>query len=532
MNRRFLAALLLVTLTGFISLSYEICWVRLYSFITASRAWAFGAMLGTYLIGLALGSLWSLRFQDADDGNNPRHLRALSIFVLAANTVGFLVVPIVSWLATLIPHQSVETGQGAVMALATLPLIAISAALLGATLPLICHFAISPDEKAGARLSYLYLGNIVGSGTGSLLTGFILMDHLPMQQISVLLAFLGIVLSAGITFYSKLHGIQLVKRLALTAAVGLAILLTAPHLFNGLFERLQLKSDYKHNERFDLVIESRFGVVTIDQNRKIYGGGIYDGYIGTELKAGSWMVRPYFLSAVHPAPKEVLVIGLSGGTWTQILAHNPNVENITAVEINAAYSERVIPRYDEVKSILTDPKVKIIIDDGRRWLRNHPERKFDAVIANATYHWREHASSLLSREFMEQIKAHLNPGGIYLFNATGSDRAAKTALEVFPDCALLLNNILASNAPLSYDKDRWRKTLTAYNYDGKPLFDSNSSKDLEDLENIISIIDNLGVREVATEQRLWTRELLEKDPGTRKARPITDDNLGHEFWYH
>ena len=96
MNPRFLAALLLVTLTGFISLSYEICWVRLYSFITASRAWAFGAMLGTYLIGLAIGSLWSLRFQDADDGRNPRHLRALSIFVLAANTIGFLVIPAVS----------------------------------------------------------------------------------------------------------------------------------------------------------------------------------------------------------------------------------------------------------------------------------------------------------------------------------------------------------------------------------------------------------------------------------------------------
>ncbi len=532
MNSRFLAALLLVTLTGFISLSYEICWVRLYSFITASRAWAFGAMLGTYLIGLALGSLWSLRFQDAENGSNPKHLRALALFVLTANTAGFLVIPIVSWLAIFIPYDSVKTGQGSVMALATLPLIALSAALLGATLPLICHFAISPDDKAGARLSYLYLGNIIGAGTGSLLTGFVLMDQLSLQQISVFLAFLGLILSAGIAIYSKLRGARLAKRLAFTATAGLAILLTAPPLFDGIFERLQLKSTYNHNERFDLVIESRFGVVTIDQDHKIYGGGIYDGYIGTELEAGSWMVRPYFLSAVHPAPREVLVIGLSGGTWTQILAHNPHVEKITAIEINAAYSERVIPRYDAVKSILTDAKVKIVIDDGRRWLRNHPDRKFDAVIANATYHWREHASSLLSREFMQQVKAHLNPGGIYLFNATGSDRAAKTALEVFPDCALLLNNILASNAPLAYDKDRWRKTLAAYQYGGKPLFDTNNEKDRESLEAVVSIIDNLGIREIATKERLWTKEILENDPGTRKARAITDDNLGHEFWYH
>ncbi len=42
---RFILALFLVTLTGYISLSYEILWVRLYSFVSGARAWAFGAML-------------------------------------------------------------------------------------------------------------------------------------------------------------------------------------------------------------------------------------------------------------------------------------------------------------------------------------------------------------------------------------------------------------------------------------------------------------------------------------------------------
>ena len=506
MNRRFTAALLLVALTGFISLSYEICWVRLYSFVTASRAWAFGAMLGTYLIGLALGSLWSLRFQDAKDGHNPRHLRALSLFVLGANTVGFLIIPIVSWIATLLPTKSIEDGWGAVVILFTLPLVAIAAALLGATLPLICHFAIPPDDKAGARMSYLYLANILGAGAGSLLTGFVLMDKFSIQQISVLLASLGLLLSAGLAFYSGLRGIKLVQRLGVTAAAGVAILLAAPTLFDGLYERLQFKDQYKHGERFDLVVESRFGVVTIDKGNKIYGGGIYDGYIGTGLTPGSWMVRPYFLSAVHEAPKEVLVIGLSGGTWTQILAHNPNVEKITAIEINAAYSERVIPRYDAVKSLLDDPKVEIIIDDGKRWLRNNPDRKFDAVIANATYHWREHASSLLSEEFMQQVNAHLKPGGIYLFNATGSDRAAKTALGVFEDCALLLNNVLASNAPIKYDKERWRETLAAYNYDGKPtLRHQHRARHQRSRRHRLHPRQPRRSEDVPTERRLWTK---------------------------
>ena len=205
------------------------------------------------------------------------------------------------------------------------------------------------------------------------------------------------------------------------------------------------------------------------------------------------------------------------------------MEKITAVEINAAYSERVIPRYDAVKGILTNPKVEIVIDDGRRWLRNNPDRKFDAVVANATYHWREHASSLLSHEFMHQVLDHLKPGGVYLFNATGSDRAAKTALEVFPDCALLLNNILASNAPLQYDKERWRETLAAYEYDGEPLFDTGTEEGRSDLDGVVSILDTVGVRDVPTERRLWPKEVMAGEPGVRDARIITDDNLGDEF---
>jgi len=191
MNTRFIVSLCLVTLTGFIALSYEICWIRLYSFASGSLAWVFGAMLGTYLIGLALGSLWSLKYQDAKDGENPQHLRALSWFVLGANVFGFLLVPLISWLVTFVSY------------IWTLPLVAVAAAMLGATLPLICHFAIKPDEKAGAGLSYLYLANILGSGAGSLLTGFVLMDRFSMQEITVFLLILGLILSISLAAYSR-----------------------------------------------------------------------------------------------------------------------------------------------------------------------------------------------------------------------------------------------------------------------------------------------------------------------------------------
>ncbi len=510
---RFVLALFLVTLTGFISLSYEILWVRLYSFVSASRAWAFGVLLGSYLIGLALGSLWSLRFQgDGSEGRGQQELRALAGFVGMANGFGFLVVPVVSWMVVWI-----HFGW-------TFPIVVVAAALLGAALPLICHYAIPPDEKAGARLSYLYLGNILGAGAGSLLTGFVLMDRFTIAQISVILVVLGFLLVFGLDYFSGKRGRLLAVRAGgVVIASALALVASGP-LFDGLYERLQYKEDYDHQKRFTMVVESRFGVITVDDDEKIFGGGIFDGVLTTDLSPGSWTIRPYFISAVHSDPKEVLVIGLSGGTWTQILASHPQVDSVTAVEINAAYSERIIPKVASSKSILKNPKVEIIIDDGRRWLRRNPERKFDAVVINCTYHWREHATNLLSKEFMEQIRDHLKPGGIYLFNATGSERAAKTATEVFPDTVTVLNNVLSSNRLLTFDRERWRRVLSDYRIDGQLVFEPDESGQIDD---IVSMIDTRGDREIDISRRILSRDQILED--TKDLEIITDDNLGHEF---
>ena len=511
-SSRFVLALVLVTLTGYLSLSYEILWVRLYNFTSGSRAWAFGALLGSYLIGLALGSLWSMRHHGA--AQDASSLRTLARFVLLANLIGFLVAPVVSLLVLRIHFA------------ATLPLIILAAAFLGAALPLICHFAIPPDARAGARLSYLYLGNILGSGAGSLFSGFILMDRFSFAHSSVLLAVLGLLLAAGVAWFAGARGAALGRWLTGTTLASVAVLLAGPYLFNGFYERLQLKRDYQ-GERFQMVVESRFGVITVDEEDRIYGGGMYDGYLGTELRPGSWMVRPYFLSAVHENPREILVIGLSGGTWTQILAHHPQVEHITAVEINAAYSERVIPRIKSTRGILQNPKVEVVVDDGRRWLRRNPDRKFDAIIANTTHHWREHATNLLSREFMELVKDHLKPGGIYQFNATGSYRAERTAATVFPDAVLLLNNIVASNGPIQFDRERWRRTLDAYSIEGTPVFEG-PERDSK-IDEVVSLLNNYENPEVEKAVSLLSkRQILENSEGYRL---LTDNNLGHEFWW-
>ena len=50
--------------------------------------------------------------------------------------------------------------------------------------------------------------------------------------------------------------------------------------------------------------------------------------------------------------------------------------------------------------MLHDPKVDIVIDDGRRWLNPPPDERFDVIVMNTTWHWRAHITDLLSTEFM------------------------------------------------------------------------------------------------------------------------------------
>src|SRR5262249_36750302 len=127
-------------------------------------------------------------------------LRPLAGFVFFANVVGYFVVPAITRAS-----HNVSTTQGGSAAWAAVPLVfvAVAAGLLGAVLPLLAHFAIAPDDRAGQRLSYLYVANIIGSAAGSLITGFVFMDTLTTSQTSSLLVVVGFTVAAALYVASK-----------------------------------------------------------------------------------------------------------------------------------------------------------------------------------------------------------------------------------------------------------------------------------------------------------------------------------------
>lgn len=491
----FLTALLWSALSGFLALSWEIIWSRVFNFASASVAPVFGYMLGSYLFGLALGSLLSPQTLKKRGDLRLKFGR----WVLLSSVCAFMAAPLTAIMAA---QAHWEYG---------FYLVIVAGTTLGVTFPLLCQAAIPANNDTGSRLSWLYLTNIIGSGAGSLLTGFLFMEWLSLQWLSVLLLLISWLWAEVIGRFQLSYHQRWQPFCMLAVTLG---------TFQGFYERLQYKQDFKYGMHFAQIIESRHGVITVDTSNAVYGNGAYDGMIGTRLEPKSWLVRPYFLSAVRDRIENVLVIGVASGSWTQILVNHPQVKKVTAIELSHGYLDLIRTR-PEVSSLLTNPKLELVIDDGRRWLRQHPDARFDAIVMNTTHHWREFASALLSREFLTEVKAHLTPDGIAFWNCTESPRAARTGMEVFPHTMMVMNHCLASSMPLEPNRERWLKILSTYRIDGQPVIAP---------DQIEGMLEFLKGEALPVPGNMWhwcRRSTMQAAWGSEKI--IMDDNLGHEY---
>jgi spermidine synthase len=493
--------MLLAGSVGFIALAYEIVWYRLYAFVSGGAAPTFAKLLAFYLFGIAYGSLAVRDICQKMNNDLPRTLQIAARVVMLGSIAAFLLGPI---LARWVVHGPYEP---------TFAFVFIAAALLGAAFPLLSHAAIGPTAAAGRRLSLLYLSNIVGSALGSFLIGFVVLDHWSTQATSVMLLCLGLLIAATFALLSGR-----LDRVFLTGAFACAALcLCSGPLFSRMYERLLVKTGYRHDMQFRNLVENRSGVIAVDTYETVYGGGIYDGHFNTDpVQDTNGIFRAYAIPALHLRPQRVLMIGLSSGSWAQIVANTPEVEDFTIVEINPGYLPLIQERAG-LRSLLQNPKVHIVIDDGRRWLVGHPDRRFDFIVMNTTYHWRANSSNLLSREFLSLLRSHLAPGGIAYYNTTWSKDVLATGASSFPYALRISNFVAVSDSPFTLDKDRWRSSLAQYQIDGHPVL--KLPEQSRALDTIVHIADEKTMIESRA-------DILRRCKG---FRAVTDDNMGTEW---
>jgi spermidine synthase len=505
-------AMLLAGLSGFIALGFEIAWFRVFSVASSDRAPAFALLLATYLAGVAAGSYVSERL--TQDAQPSTVVRVIGVLILLAGAISVFLPPLV---ATLMAHK--------MNYLSSAPAFFVTAGLLGSALPLLCQVAVPPQENAGRGVSMIYGSNIGGSVLGSLGIGFVLMQHLGLRQISLLLAFAAILTGILVLFFSNAHFSWPPAWAAALAVAALVSIGLAPRLYTLFYERLTFGAKPEANIPFAQIVENRNGVIAVTQDAAVFGSGVYDGHFRIDPNYDpNLVVRAFVLSAYNPAPKRMLVIGLASGSWAQIFVNHPRLESMDIVEINPGYLD-LIPRYPVVSSLLTNPRARIYVDDGRRWLIAHPDVRYDAIVANTTFHWRDHASNLLSREFFQLIKQHLNPGGTYYFNTTESVEAVATALSVFPYGLRVFNFLAVSDAPLGVATERWLADLRLYQINGRLVFDPANPETKLTLARYAALAQT--VHQAPLRMGLEGSDSMRARMGN--PRLITDDNMGLEW---
>lgn len=151
------------------------------------------------------------------------------------------------------------------------------------------------------------------------------------------------------------------------------------------------------------------------------------------------LVQPAMLT--HVNPEKVLVIGGGeGATIREVLKHN-TVREVVMVDIDRELIDIIRRWFPELhQNSFNDPRVKLVFDDGRKFVENCGDGIFDVVICDLTDPVRGGpAIYLYTVEFYREIFRILSKDGVMVTQA-GNVRSTsecfqsiyKTIKQVFP----------------------------------------------------------------------------------------------------
>ncbi|MFC1542115.1 fused MFS/spermidine synthase, partial [Candidatus Latescibacterota bacterium] len=157
--------------SGCSALIYEIVWFQMLQLVIGSSAVSLGVLLGTYMGGMFLGSIFLPRILS----EKAHPLRVYGLLELGIGIVGLLVLFYIPYLdriyIAIIGRGYASTLiRGAVCALCLLP----PTMFMGATLPVIARW-VEKSSHGMSWLGFFYGGNIGGAVFGCLLAGFYLL---------------------------------------------------------------------------------------------------------------------------------------------------------------------------------------------------------------------------------------------------------------------------------------------------------------------------------------------------------------------
>ena len=373
--------------TGFVSLAMEVLWMRAFTPALKTQVYSFALVLATYLGATFAGSLWY------------RHTSKRNALIGKTVLLGLLC------LSSLIPVLAndvrwVNSGGADLnrpnLSSAVILLMSICAfcALLGHLTPrLVDEFSQGSPRRAGKA----YAINVLGCILGPLFAAYILMPHLP-ERLSLILTSIPLFLLFLMSPQGLTKGLNRIVGFAWLAMLTLALFVTRD------FEASILRSHKEaitHRDYAASVLSYGEG-----RGKRLLVNGIGMTTLSPITK---FMVHlPLALKKQRPTSALIICFGM-GTSYRSALSWG--IET-TAVELVPGVTNAFAFYHADAADSFANPKGRIIIDDGRRYLMRTSE-KFDVIVVDPPPPPEAAGSSLLySTEFYELARQHLKPGGI------------------------------------------------------------------------------------------------------------------------
>jgi predicted membrane-bound spermidine synthase len=462
-RRPFALWLALFALSGFCALSLEILWFRIVDVGVKSSAFTFGTVLAIYLLGSAAGALAGTAWAD-------RLRRPLTVFLalqcglLLYSGLGVLVLARLPpglpgyewffgyWQGSEGFRLGMESDREALFRLYGLfPLLLYGppTVLMGLSFPVLQHAVHEDAALASRRVGFLQAANIAGCVAGSLLVGLALLSW-PGTP-----ATMRLLLAVGVGF--ALVGLRFDRRSRLLRglAIGLAALVPALPGGDAFWRRLHGQDAGK-----DVLLgEDATSVVALTRADRFFFVFV-NGKSNSVLPygAGEHTLLGAVPALVHPAPRDVAIIGLGSGNTAWAAGVRPETERIRVFEI-AGPQEGLLRALGEghdlrhLRGFLADPRVSIETADGRNAIERG-ERSYDLIEADALRPWTAGSGNLYSEEFFARCAGRLKPGGVTCTWAP-TQRIVDTFARVFPHVVDAGAILVGSLDPLPFEPETW-----------------------------------------------------------------------------
>ena len=407
--------------TGFTSLAMEIVWTRAFTFVLKTTIYSFAAVLTTYLLATWIGSYLYRRDRAAKRiVPMERILGWLCLFALVPVLVG-----------------DPRFANSVILILASISPFCLALGYL--TPGLIDQYSRGKPEDAGRS----YAINILGGILGPLVSAYLLLPYIGVRG-----AFLVLALPMFLLFAWAAR-----EKLMAPWPIGIALAFAAFFVVSAFVSRGYEDGVLAIGPR-EIRRDSVASVIAYGEgmDKRLMVNGVSITYLTPIAK-----VMAHLPLAMNGHAKSGLVICFGMGTTFRSM-YSWGID-MSVAELSPSVVESFGFFAPAFIGIVDDPRVRIIVDDGRRFLLRSG-RQFDVITIDPPPPIEAAGSSLLySTEFYEIVKAHLAPNGILqqwfpASNGTTLTAAARSLRESFPYVVIFKSienwgyHFLASETPI------------------------------------------------------------------------------------